>query len=141
MNVYGTAVTDAGLKPLEKLPRLRSVYAWQTQVTPQGAEALQAALKKVHVNVGAPPTPVVTEDMTADDTKGKKDKKPKKEKDAAPWTRRVRHGASAPRHRSAHRDDDLVRPAVVQQRHGSGVDILAVQRDRAPHRRCGARGC
>ena len=77
VNVYGTAVTDAGLKPLEKLPRLRSVYAWQTQVTPQGAEALQAALKKVHVNVGAPPTPVVTEDMTADDTKGKKDKKPK----------------------------------------------------------------
>ena len=97
VNVYGTAVTDAGLKPLEKLPRLRSVYAWQTQVTPQGAEALQAALKKVRVNIGAPPTPVVTEDMTADDTKGKKDKKPKKDEGRGlTMTRRVRHAASAP---------------------------------------------
>ena len=81
VNVYGTAVTDAGLKPLEKLTRLRSVYAWQTQVTPQGAEALQTSLKKVRVNVGAPPTPVVTGDMTAD---GKKGKKADKSKDAAP---------------------------------------------------------
>jgi hypothetical protein len=65
INLYATQVTDAGLKPLEKLPRLRSVYAWQTQVTPQGAEALQTAAKKVHVNVGAPPAPVV--EMTADE--------------------------------------------------------------------------
>jgi uncharacterized membrane protein len=59
VNVYGTAITDAGLKPLERLPRLRSVYVWQTGVTPQGAEALQAAAKKVRVNLGAPPAPVV----------------------------------------------------------------------------------
>jgi hypothetical protein len=83
VNVYGTGVTDTGLKPLERLTRLRSVYAWQTGVTPQGAEALQASLKKVRVNIGAPPTPVVTEDMTGDASKGTKDKKPKKAKDAA----------------------------------------------------------
>ena len=69
VNVYATQVTDAGLKPLEKLPRLRSVYAWQTQVTPQGGEALQAA-KKVHVNLGAPPAPVV--EPSTDDMKTKK---------------------------------------------------------------------
>ena len=70
VNLYATAVTDAGLKPLEKLPRLRSVYAWQTLVTPEGAEALQTAAKKVHVNVGAPPAPIV--EVPADDMKAKK---------------------------------------------------------------------
>ena len=59
VNLYATQVTDAGLAPLEKLPRLRSVYAWQTQVTAVGAEALQTASKKVHVNIGAPPAPVI----------------------------------------------------------------------------------
>jgi hypothetical protein len=70
VNVYATQVTDAGLKPLEKLPRLRSVYAWQTQVTPQGGEALQAAARKVQVNLGAPPAPVV--ESSTDDMKTKK---------------------------------------------------------------------
>jgi uncharacterized membrane protein len=70
VNVYATTVTDAGLKPLEKLPRLRSVYAWQTQVTPQGGEALQAAARKVQVNLGAPPAPVV--EPSTDDMKTKK---------------------------------------------------------------------
>jgi hypothetical protein len=44
--VDGTAITDGGLKPLEKLPRLRSVYAWQTKVTPQGAEGVVHAVSK-----------------------------------------------------------------------------------------------
>ena len=43
----------------EKLPRLRSVYAWQTQVTPEGAEALQSAARTVQVNIGAPAAPEV----------------------------------------------------------------------------------
>lgn len=71
VNVYGTQVTDAGLKPLEKLPRLRAVYAWQTQVTPAGADALKAAVKKVQVNVGAPPEPEQEPAMTAEASSGK----------------------------------------------------------------------
>jgi hypothetical protein len=47
------------------------VYAWQTQVTPAGADALKAAVKKVQVNVGAPPEPEQEPAMTAEASSGK----------------------------------------------------------------------
>ena len=77
VNVYATQVSDAGLAPLGKLARLRSVYAWKTRVTPQGADSLQASLKKVRVNVGAPPTPDA-EPVEGSDQKSQKIKKAEK---------------------------------------------------------------
>ena len=53
LNLYGTAVTDAGLEQLKGLKHLRSLYLWQTKVTPEGVKALQAALPGCDINTGA----------------------------------------------------------------------------------------
>lgn len=34
LNLFATRITDTGLKELEMLPQLRSLYVWQTGVTP-----------------------------------------------------------------------------------------------------------
>jgi hypothetical protein len=44
LNLRGTAVTDRGLAALRGLPRLRSLYLWQTAVTPAAAQALGDSL-------------------------------------------------------------------------------------------------
>jgi uncharacterized membrane protein len=37
LNLYGTQLSDTGLEMLQKLPRLRQLYLWQTKVTPTAA--------------------------------------------------------------------------------------------------------
>jgi hypothetical protein len=44
LNLHSTAVTDAGIAHLHRLPRLRQLYLWQTEVTPEAVAALESAL-------------------------------------------------------------------------------------------------
>ncbi|HMP05900.1 MAG TPA: hypothetical protein PJ982_06080 [Lacipirellulaceae bacterium] len=52
LNVYETAVTDAGMAGLHGLPRLRRLYVWKTKVSYEAAQALQAAIAGLEVNLG-----------------------------------------------------------------------------------------
>ena len=52
LNLYGTAVTDAGLEPLKGMKRLRKLYLWQTKVSYDPAMALQAGTPGLEVNLG-----------------------------------------------------------------------------------------
>ena len=45
-------MTDAGLKELASLKSLKTLYLWQTNVTPQGAAALQKSLPGTEINTG-----------------------------------------------------------------------------------------
>jgi len=44
LNLYGTEITDAGLKPLESLEGLKQIYLWRTKVDPAGAKAFAEAM-------------------------------------------------------------------------------------------------
>lgn len=44
LNLRGTSVNDKGIPQLRSLPLLRSLYAWQTAVTPAAVQALGASL-------------------------------------------------------------------------------------------------
>ena len=61
LNLYGTGVTDSGLTHLEGLSSLRSLYLWQSQATEAGAEALNAALPDVEINLGLELAPDTTQ--------------------------------------------------------------------------------
>jgi mono/diheme cytochrome c family protein len=52
LNLYGTDTTDAGVAPLKELPKLRNLYVWQTKVSYEAAQALQAATPGLEVNLG-----------------------------------------------------------------------------------------
>jgi hypothetical protein len=52
LNVFGTDVSDAGLANLADVTSLRSVYAWRTRVTEEGAGVLRSAVPGVAVNLG-----------------------------------------------------------------------------------------
>ena len=52
LNLAETKVTDAGLAHLEGLKNLKSLYLWQTQVTPDGAEKLRQALPDCNIDLG-----------------------------------------------------------------------------------------
>jgi mono/diheme cytochrome c family protein len=52
LNLYGTDTTDAGVAPLKDLPKLRNLYVWQTKVSYEAAQALQAATPGLEVNLG-----------------------------------------------------------------------------------------
>jgi mono/diheme cytochrome c family protein len=52
LNLYGTTVTDAGLEPLRGLPKLRDLYVWKTKVSYDAAQAMQAAIPGLAVNLG-----------------------------------------------------------------------------------------
>ena len=52
LNLYGTAVTDAGIPALAPLESLRSLYLWRTGVTRAGADALAELLPGVTINLG-----------------------------------------------------------------------------------------
>lgn len=49
LNLAGSSVTDAGLKHLYGLTRLRSVYLYGTKVTQRGVDALHRALPNTHI--------------------------------------------------------------------------------------------
>jgi len=51
-NLYGTAVTDAGLDQLSALTKLKHLYVWQTKVTDAGAGKLKQAVPGVEVVMG-----------------------------------------------------------------------------------------
>jgi mono/diheme cytochrome c family protein len=52
LNVFGTSITDAGLEPLKGLAKLRKFYVWQTKISWDAAQALQAAIPGLEVNLG-----------------------------------------------------------------------------------------
>jgi hypothetical protein len=52
LNIYGTTATDAGLEPLKGLKRLRKLYVWQTKASYDAAQALQAEIPGLEVNLG-----------------------------------------------------------------------------------------
>ena len=52
LNLYGTAVSDAGLGQLAGLKNLRNLYVWQTKVTDEGIQKLKQALPGVDINKG-----------------------------------------------------------------------------------------
>jgi hypothetical protein len=52
VNLYGTKVTDAGVKKLIALPNLKSLYLWQTAVTPAAIEEIKKALPAVEIVTG-----------------------------------------------------------------------------------------
>ena len=52
INLYGTKVTDAGVKKLTALPNLKRLYLWQTAVTPAAIAELQKAMPAVEIVTG-----------------------------------------------------------------------------------------
>jgi hypothetical protein len=53
VNLYGTKVTDAGVKKLTALTNLKRLYLWQTAVTPAAIEEIKKALPAVEIVTGA----------------------------------------------------------------------------------------
>ena len=56
LNVYGTKVSDEGMKALAGIETLRSLYVWQTGVTAEGIAALKRSLPRVAVDSGDAPS-------------------------------------------------------------------------------------
>jgi hypothetical protein len=52
INLYGTKVTDAGIAKLAEVKSLKKLFVWQTGVTKAGAQALEAKIPGLVVNVG-----------------------------------------------------------------------------------------
>ena len=52
LNLYGTAVTDAGLVSLGGLKNLQKLYLWQTKVSKSGATKLRQELPELQVDLG-----------------------------------------------------------------------------------------
>jgi hypothetical protein len=52
VNLYGTKVTDAGVKKLTALPNLKRLYLWQTAVTPEAIAEIKKALPAVEIVTG-----------------------------------------------------------------------------------------
>jgi len=52
LNLYGTAIGDAGLEQLTGLKSLRNLYVWQTKVTDEGIKKLKQALPSVNIEKG-----------------------------------------------------------------------------------------
>ena len=52
INLYGTGVTDAGLKPLEGLKHLRKLYVWQTKVSYDAAQEMEKGTAGLAVDLG-----------------------------------------------------------------------------------------
>ena len=52
LNLYGTAITDAGLEKLSGLKSLESLYLWQTQTTEEGIDKLRASLPNCKIVTG-----------------------------------------------------------------------------------------
>lgn len=52
LNVIGTSISDKGIPLISKQKKLKSVYLWQTDVTPAGAALLRQALPAAEVNLG-----------------------------------------------------------------------------------------
>lgn len=61
LNLAKTAITAAALPAIARhaglshpapLPKLRSLYVWQTKVTPAGGKKLKEALPKLEINLG-----------------------------------------------------------------------------------------
>lgn len=53
LNLYGTKVTDEGLMKLKGLGKLKKIYLWNSQATPEGAEALSKDLPGLSAVFGA----------------------------------------------------------------------------------------
>jgi Leucine-rich repeat (LRR) protein len=51
LNLYGTQVSDAGLKHLHSLKNLKAIYLWQSEASAKGAKALEQALPDAKVNL------------------------------------------------------------------------------------------
>ena len=49
--MYGTLVTDEGLKHLAKIKSLKNIYLWQSKATKAGVKQLAAALPGVKVSI------------------------------------------------------------------------------------------
>ena len=52
VNLFGTKVTDAGVKKLIALPKLKRLYLWQTAVTPAAMDELKKALPALEIVTG-----------------------------------------------------------------------------------------
>ncbi|MFM1918956.1 MAG: hypothetical protein RLZZ303_590 [Candidatus Hydrogenedentota bacterium] len=65
LNFFGTQVTDASVETLKALPKLRRLYAWQSGMTLDGANALTAANPLLAVNMGTEQKPL--EEMVYND--------------------------------------------------------------------------
>ena len=52
LNLFDTQVDNTGLQYLEPMQRLKTVYLWQTHVTPEGADVLQQHMPGLTVNTG-----------------------------------------------------------------------------------------
>ena len=52
LNLYGTPITDAGLKHLSGLRRLAKLYLWQTKVSYDAAMSLEQEIPGLVVNLG-----------------------------------------------------------------------------------------
>lgn len=52
LNLYGTAVTGAGLTHLAGLSSLKNLYLWQAKVTPEGSRKRKESLPKLDGNLG-----------------------------------------------------------------------------------------
>jgi hypothetical protein len=53
LNLYGTQVTDQGIKALLGHPTLKKVFLWQTKTTPDGAEELEKSLHESQKSDGS----------------------------------------------------------------------------------------
>jgi uncharacterized membrane protein/mono/diheme cytochrome c family protein len=52
LNLIGTSISDKSIGLISKQKKLKSVYLWQTDVTPAGAASLRQALPEAEVNLG-----------------------------------------------------------------------------------------
>ncbi len=79
LNLYGTKVTDKGLVHLHGLKKLKRLYVWQSQVTPEGMKKLEKMVEGLQV-VGECKLPVIKKEEKKKDAKKKDAKKKKAQK-------------------------------------------------------------
>jgi hypothetical protein len=72
LNLYGTAVTDAGLKQLEGMTNLKNLYLWQTKTTEAGVANLKKALPQMDISTGAELKEIVKKEEKKDEKEPEK---------------------------------------------------------------------
>ena len=72
LNLYGTEVSDAGIKHLRGLKKIEKLFVWQTKVTQAGVDRLVKALPNLDVTMGW--------DLKQEASDGQKEEKPASDK-------------------------------------------------------------